>query len=67
MNYLDFYELFLFYVFLTLLIVRWCGFGITHFIQVKQEGYVGKIEDATYLSCIRMILCYNIPCVWGEA
>ena len=28
---------------------------------------VGKIEDVTYLSCIRMILCYNIPCVWGEA
>ena len=24
---------------------------------------VGEIEDVTYLSCIRMILCYNIPCV----
>ena len=56
-TFLDFYELFWFYVFLILLTVCRRGFGITHFIQDKQEGYVGKIEDVTHLSCIRMILC----------
>ena len=28
---------------------------------------VGQIEDVTYLSCIRMILCSSIPCVQREA
>ena len=36
-------------LFLILLTVCWCGFGIAHFIQDKQEGYVGKIEDVTVI------------------